>query len=67
MTEVETMMEVDEEDTEKEALWREMENLYQRVLNFRQDLRQEVGERLRCAYGSREGIWKKCTEWKDIP
>ena len=45
VTEVDTMMEVDEEDTEKEALWREMENLYQQVLNFRQDLRQEVGER----------------------
>ena len=37
--------EVDEEDTGKEALWREMENLYQLLLNFCQDLRQEVGER----------------------
>ena len=38
------MMEVHEEDTEKEALSREIENLYQQVLNFRQDLRQEVCE-----------------------
>ena len=39
------MMEVDEEDTEKEALWGEMESLYQQMMNFRQDLTQEVGER----------------------
>ena len=39
------MMEEDEEDTEKEALWREMESRYHQGLNFRQDLRQEVPER----------------------
>ena len=44
MTEVDTMMGMDEADTKKAALWREMDNLYHQVLNFRQDLRQEVGE-----------------------
>ena len=45
VTELDSMMELDEEDAEKEALWREMENLYQQILNFRQDLIQEVAER----------------------
>ena len=45
MTGVVTMMEVDEEDTDKKAIWREMDYLYQQVLDFRQDVRQEVGER----------------------
>ena len=45
MTKRDTMMELHEEDTEKEALSREIENLYQQVLNFLPDLRQEVCER----------------------